>query len=323
MFGFGSRSAASGAIFRFEKTMKSSAATSRAARPPAECRENEELFDIYTIHREEHPAPRRNHAKRTAAQQVPPEAGLEWDPISPSLAGELRHQEMHMWAKSRIDWATPLEQLSPGYEPVWRTPPPKSVPRVRTAWWLTEAHVRALVGPLLQEAPRTAMPSARCGLFGVQKVPKQVLRVIFDARPANEYLKPRGEQLVLFTVAMLVAAVSAYPFITSVDYRHFYYQFAIPLTLAWLFLIVFDVGGKYLPKVLPMGFREAVCIAQVASWVCASPSPRPAPQIRAEARPPPEMLDRLFKLPAMPAFVTLQRDGKEVGRVFVLLDGFS
>ena len=38
---------------------------------------------------------------------------------------------------------------------------------------------------------------------------------------------------------------------------------------------------------------------------------------------PPEMLGRLFKLPAMPAFVTLQRDGKEVGRVFVLLDGFS
>ena len=227
-----------------------------------------------------------------------------------------------MWAKSRIDWATPLEQLSPGYEPVWRTPPPKSVPRVRTAWWLTEAHVRALVGPLLQEAPRTAMPSARCGLFGVQKVPKQVLRVIFDARLANEYLKPRGEQLVLFTVAMLMAAVSAYPFITSVDYRHFYYQFAIPLTLAWLFLIVFDVGGKYLPKVLPMGFREAVCIAQVASWVIVlHHHPDQRHKLEQKLGLPPEMLDRLFKLPAMPAFVTLQRDGKEVGRVFVLLDG--
>jgi hypothetical protein len=97
----------------------------------------------------------------------------------------------------------------------------------------------------------------------------------------------------------------------TVDYRHCYYQFLIPQRLAWYFFIVVD-GVKWLPRVLSMDFREAVTIAQCATWALV---------LYREDKEDALGVDALGTLPAMPAYVSLARDGREVGRIFELLDG--
>jgi hypothetical protein len=287
--------------------------------------ENEELFDYYVSTREAELALDGGiqdeadlHGKRL--RSAPEFNEWPWDPIDPTLTGKLRHGKLHEWAQEKsILWATPLEQLHPGFQPVLRVPAPakESIPRVSTASWLGSERLAQLEGTLLGPAPARPHRSERCGLFGVPKLPRNVLRVIFDARPANAVLQPRGEQLVLFTLAMLIEALSVYTFVATVDYRHYYYQFALPLTLAWFFMVTAG-GQSWLPRVLPMGFREAVCIAQVASWLIVLFTKA---STAGEEDTLGVDLGALCALPAMPAFVPLRKDGREVGRIFVLLDG--
>ena len=89
-------------------------------------------------------------------------------------------------------------------------------------------------------------------------------RVVFDARPANAILAPWPDPLLLFTLPEFVSTVHRFPYLEIVDYRNFYYQFPVPGKLAMYFAI--NCGGTtYLPRALPMGFREACAIAQLAS----------------------------------------------------------
>lgn len=287
--------------------------------------ESEELFDYYVSTRV---------AELTLDGGIQDEANLQaktlrsepgfkewqWDHIDPALTGKLQHGKLHEWAQEQsILWATPLEQLHPGYQPILRdpAPAPESIPSVSTASWLGRKRISQLEGTLLRPAPAQPHRSVKCGLFGVPKLPRNVLRVIFDARPANAVLQPRSEQLILFSLAMLIEALSMYAFVATVDYRHYYYQFALPVHLAWFFLVTAG-NQNWLPLVLPMGFREAVCIAQVASWliVLFTKASKAGEEDTLGVD-----LGALRALPSMPAFVPLLRHGREVGRIFVLLDG--
>lgn len=229
---------------------------------PEEAPEHEELFDYYCRRGQAGETP---PARRT--REAPPQASMPWDSIDKSLVGCLQHQEIFQWGRRcRVVWVAPLEQLSKGYTPVWVSPPARTeVPQVRVAWWLTETHLKELEETLLQPATGSPMPSAPCGLFGVLKAAKEVLRVIFDARPANVLLVPRPERLILFTLQLLVQTVAEFRYISTVDYRHWYYQFALPERPKWLLSVRWG-WQRWLPRALPMGWREAVVIAQTAAW---------------------------------------------------------
>ena len=156
--------------------------------------------------------------------------------------------------------------------------------------------------------------------MGVIKLPKQVLRVIFDARRANELMAPRPEKLILFTLDTLILAVARYPYVHTVDYRHFYYQFPLPARLAWWF-VVHAGGERFWPRVLPMGWREAVCIAQVTTWMVVLHHAASEKDLERKYGLRREDLEELFQMADMPAYLPLRRNGREVGRIFVLLDG--
>lgn len=149
---------------------------------------------------------------------------------------------------------------------------------------------------------------AVCGLFGVEKAGKGCLRVIYDARLANRELEPREEQLLLFTLHELIDSFRQYRYVHTVDYRHYYYQFRIPFGLAVWFVIRLSTRCRWITKVLPMGFREAVVIAQTATWVIV---------LYHEKGEDPLGIDHkaVAELPEMPAFISLRQKGQEVGRI--------
>ena len=282
-------------------------------------RENELVHDHYVdLGTSTVPGVYANHKR---LRDNPPYADLPWDPIDESLVGKLEVQPLRRWAGGQgLKWMSPLEQLAPGFIP---KPAPQvegecqEEVRVSVATWLGAARVGQPKDTLLFESSEVAWyPGAPCGLFGVEKPGKNVLRVIFDARPANQAIAPRGEQLVLFTLAMLVQAMAMYQYVHTVDYRHSYYQFLLPLRLAWYFFIVVD-GITWLPRVLPMGFREAVTIAQCATFA-----------VVLYVRPGESRLGidigALRALRSMPAYLSLyDEQHQEVGRILLLLDGVA
>ena len=155
----------------------------------------------------------------------------------------------------------------------------------------------------------------RCGMFGVPKK-NDALRVIFDARPANERLKPLDESLVIFNLEQLIrtwAAVASRKksrglFLVNVDYRHYYYQLTIP---EWLkrYVVVEVLKRQYCPAALPMGYRDACAIAQVVTWLTVLH--------RVDGDPLLGIDEAAFRGPCMPPFLPL----KDGGAIFGLLDG--
>jgi hypothetical protein len=181
--------------------------------------------------------------------------------------------------------------------------------QVVVAAWPGVQKISELQGTLLRRASEAKKyPSALCGLFGVEKALKLILRVIFDARPANQLLKPRGEQLVLFTLAMLVHGMALHPYMRTVDYYYsVLYQLHLPLRLAWYLCIVVE-GVTWLPRV-PMRFREAVAIAQCATFAVVLYAEPGEDRLGVD-------LAALCALKAMPSFLSLYDDShQEVGRM--------
>ena len=213
-----------------------------------------------------------------------------------------------------------------------------------------------LVGvDMLQRVKKSSMPrGANCGLFAVEKAGKrdehgrQLARVIFDARAANDHLEPLSATLLLFTLAQLIGAM--YLFGTGsaylVDMRHYYYQWKLPLALARFFIIAgSEKDWVYIPLVLAMGYRDACVVAQAASWVivfrrptfqrCTAKEPTvhfSDDELKARRRryqqhlnphgPDLEICGSVTMREVMPPFVWLRaKDGRRVGAIFVLLDG--
>ena len=286
-------------------------------------RENEEVLDQYMAWDEgESSACTAIYTQAKRHRETPSYSNMKWDEIDPALAAKLRFRGIYNWARDHeVRWASCLEQLLPCYEPPLRDPPPSALSTVRTASWLEVERVHELRGTLFRtEPPAGGHKSVLCGLNGVPKMPKNVLRVIFDARRANELYAPRPEKLILFTLEALVHGTAVYRYITTVDYRHFFYQFPLPERLAWLF-VVRAGGQRFWPRVLPMGWREAVCIAQVASWMIVLHYDEKEVGLEERYGLRAEDVARTFALPDMPAFFSLRRGDTEVGRIFVLLDG--
>ena len=157
-----------------------------------------------------------------------------------------------------------------------------------------------------------------CGFFGVPKAAQQALRVIFDARPANVRLAPLRWELRLFTLAELATAINTIKrrhgriFTLSVDYRHYYYQIALP---EWLrrYFVINCATGRFAPTVMSMGYRDACAIAQALTWAILL------------SRQPNEsgigVTCVLGNMTNMPPFVEVKLCGVTMGYLFVLLDG--
>ena len=242
-------------------------------------------------------------------------AEMEWDPIAPELPGCIDTAVLRARAR-RWKWTASLEQLAKGHKPEARRNKGVKASTVSVAKWMPSARWDELVKiGLLRTFNAPKRERARCGLFGVEKVGKRKLRVIFDARPANERLEPRPEKLLLFTLPQLIDGFHKYRFVHTVDYRHYYYQFKLPDGLQIWFVI--RVGARhYVPSVLPMGFREAVVIAQTATWVVVLHREDGESTLGIRV----EDLDRS----EMPVYVSLySKGGEEVGRIYVLLDGVA
>ena len=151
-----------------------------------------------------------------------------------------------------------------------------------------------------------------CGLFGVPKT-EELLRVIFDARIANMKLTPVDTSLVLFSISQLVRAWASVGrrgdvYVLNVDYRHYYYQLAIPDYL--IPHLVVNINGKlYHPAALPMGYRDACVMAQAVTWA-----------IVLHREPGEDALgvpEGLAQGQVMPQYIPLEGGGA----IFVLLDG--
>ena len=283
-----------------------------------EFREKELVYDYYVDLDTSDETLETPQCERKRGRAAPSYRSWEWDEIDSDVAGKMRTEPLRKWAvKHDLAWMAPINELTGSFVPEEREDARRdNLPRVRVADWLNDARIAELTGTLLVNVNDVAAsyPSAHCGLQGVPKAGKRKLRVIFDARPANDLIKPSGEQLVLFTLAMLVAALAMFRHVHTVDYRHYYYQILIPLRLMWYFVIMTD-SASFLPRVLPMGYREAVTIAQCLTWAVVLYTEPGEPRLGVD-------FEALQQLCALPSFVSLyDAHGTEVGRIFVLLDG--
>ena len=203
-----------GAFFRFEKTMTEQ----------QDDREHEEVLCAYFL-------------QNAGFEDTRPElAAMEWDPIDPALPGCIDTTRLRTYSK-RWRWTGSLEQLASSFEPIKRKGRVK-VSTVSVAKWLPRVRWEELrrIG-LLRDLAAPKQERARCGMFGVEKVGKRKLRVIFDARPANELLEPRPEKLLLFTLPQLIDSFRRFRHIHTIDYRHYYYQFKLPAGLRLWFVV--------------------------------------------------------------------------------------
>lgn len=182
---------------------------------------------------------------------------------------------------------------------------------------------------------------AKCGLFAVEKAGKfdehnrQLARIIFDARDANARLAAFDVELIIFTLALLIEAMFLFlqGYAYSVDMRHYYYQWMLPVALQ-LFFVIITGNEAYLPTVLAMGYRDACVLAQAASWILTFR--RPDWKVKGKRLRRPELYARamqrygedlgvprsVIEAASMPAMVWLRdQDGQRIGAIFVLLDG--
>ena len=123
----------------------------------------------------------------------------------------------------------------------------------------TEAAVEILVGispgaeknlatmtkwQLLRRRRRGEAIRASCGMFLTPKQLKKIMRIIFDARPANTLLERKGNCLALFGLTDLFTTWRLFGGTVSVtDLRHQFYQLPIKDDLASYFGL-FGKGGS-------------------------------------------------------------------------------
>jgi hypothetical protein len=274
-FGFGGRSAACGEFFALKKRMSSVA------------REYEDVYEHYVRQQADEEFWNAENVRKRHRKQ-PDLANMDWDPIDDDLAGHLKATPLRKWAeREKIAWMSPLEQLAPGFTPVTvEDAATKKTTQVKVTSWVSGEKIAQLKGTLLRKAAEVARYfGAPCGLFGVPKPLKNVLRAIFDARPANELLAPRPEQLVLFSLMVLAWGLATFPHVSTTG------------TTTISSLCLYASPGSSSRWTASSGYTEAKDSALGVD------------------------MDALRNLPAMPPYVSLKQEGVEVGRIFVLLDG--
>ena len=117
-------------------------------------------------------------------------------------------------------------------------------------------------------APRGTIRTARAKVFTVPKSNGK-LRIIVDSRPANATLRDTPG-FGMFTIERLLERFQVqceeggfYALVS--DFRHWFHQLTLPERYRQFFLI--QVGDKcYVPRTVPMGWKNAAAIAQGSSW---------------------------------------------------------
>lgn len=177
--------------------------------------ERDEVIDRYL-------SVKRSRTRRAGAEL----AREPLDPIEPSLIARIKVRAL-FGTKSVLrvfTWMACLGVLLGESSPVEVRPRPDFVTPVGVAQWFASKVPELITLGLLMEVTDVA-PKALCGLFGVLK-PGKGLRVIFNAKPANEVLKPLpGAQLQIFRLEDLITqyvrlARKGPVYFLNIDYRH-------------------------------------------------------------------------------------------------------
>jgi hypothetical protein len=166
----------------------------------------------------------------------------------------------------RWDFMAPLMYLVGNLRPEEVRPKPEKVTHVSIAPWFLNK-IEELIQKRLLLQYNGENIKALCGLFGVPK-PSRLLRVIFNAIPANQTLKPLQGELRFFTLDELARAYvclfrkGKVVYVLNIDYRHYYYQIPLPPAF-WEYFCVNFKGRWYRPGAMPMGYRDACLLSQV------------------------------------------------------------
>lgn len=230
------------------------------------------------------------------------------DPIDKSIVGGLRLR-MLAGCFQGVAWLKRALGIALGSQPLMRRVQPLPPPVVRgTDSPFTEELVAS--GLLRRTSFRGKAP---CGLFFVPKT-NGLLRVIFDARPANGLLEPTGG-FVLFTLDELLSWTTELggAVWSVIDIRHHYYQIPIHTSLQEFFRVTLGKQG-YFPSVLPMGFHDAVLCGESVSWAIVLFRERNEDALGAPG---------LDSLTTMPRVLVLQEGLRVLGVILVLIDGIA
>jgi len=123
---------------------------------------------------------------------------------------------------------------------------------------------------LLEPKPQGWTEWAMCGLFAVHKKIRTVLRVIFDARPANRLLNNSAVRLVFFTLDQLLLTFAflarlGVVYTLSIDWRAYYYQLRCPEQVK-RHCVIRLLDKLWVPRALPMGLHASCTWGQGHSW---------------------------------------------------------
>ena len=245
------------------------------------------------------------------------------DHIHPTLVGRLRVKELYSSVTTRwlnLSWIRGLlHELVTGQIPMV-IKPPQQLPITHVSR-VIEARERELVGTAeeIEKGGRFLLTEFQgrrrcyCGMFTVEKRDRS-LRVIFDARPANQ-LTEKLHGFVLFGVNDLLRAIhllrkrnrSGKLFFINKDFRHWFYQILTHRN-HWNLFVIMLRGRAFASQVLCMGYHRSPGIAQAASWGIILY--REEGEDTLGVQEPTEM----------PPFLYLMQEGEIVGFIFLILD---
>lgn len=140
-----------------------------------------------------------------------------------------------------------------------------------------------------------------------------MLRIIFDARPANALTEPFPKPLRLASLPDILGVAAQFGYAcSSADVRHWFYQLALPE--GWRRLFSPSPGVR--ATVVPMGWHSAPVVAQCVTWALALYILHKS-EDRLGIRP------EDARVAAVPPFLYLYDGVERVGAIFVLLDGIT
>lgn len=137
---------------------------------------------------------------------------------------------------------------------------------------IAATHLQNTYGFYTSEVVNAWRVRIHCGIFFVKKSNGK-LRVICDARPANDLMRRRLFQTVLFSPAALLdmmgnlfsSARGRKVFCITSDIRHMFHRIQLPERFRTLFALQFRKGGVLVPIALLMGWTFAPFIAQAVT----------------------------------------------------------
>jgi hypothetical protein len=255
----------------------------------------------------------------------------ELDPIDSALVAGVRINKpkgkgkpLLAKAMQTVPWLqTPLEILAGTQSPQPVDEPRSEIdlPRSRNNSALMDRWIPDLVtkGLLVKRERNQQKQNVRatCALFSVLKR-NGCHRIVYNGQQGNALLQ-RPPGLRIFLLEHLHEAIRRWGprWTVSLDYRHHFYQIPMPQDASFYFAVQANhpPRDQYFPRAIPMGWHTAPLLGQAVTWAIALYRSLDDPPLGVRS----EILDRK----EMPEFVSLWTEDREVGRIFVLLDGVA